>query len=163
MLDVRCLFISKSKSHYFDLSLCYVCVCLRPLPVMCQWLSALVAASGSIRPQPRGVPAGKCSKPVQGDWVLPRQGKNGSPPAGREATEDPRHPSPLFALPEACQASSGTPTHTFKTVAAERNYTDHRMPPHLRPDLGPKQTRKTKRTVIQTIFAGTVSLERDIG
>lgn len=26
------------------------------------------------------------------------------------------------------------------------------MPPHLRPDLGPKQTRKTKRALIQTIL-----------
>lgn len=73
-------------------------------------VSVIVSAYDDVRPQPRGVPTGESSRPSQGDWVLPHRA-NGSPPAGREATEDPCHPLPLFALPELCQASSGK-THT---------------------------------------------------
>ncbi|TNN83895.1 hypothetical protein EYF80_005766 [Liparis tanakae] len=58
--------------------------CVSGVSVECQWLSA------GVEIQPRGVPTGKSSGPRQGDWVLPH-GANGSPPAGREATEDPCH------------------------------------------------------------------------
>lgn len=120
-------------------------------------MSVIVNAYDGVRPQPRGVPAGESSRPSQGDWVLPHRA-NGSPPAGREATEDPCHPLPLFALHEPCQASSGenahkhTRLHTHLKPRTWRELSDHRMPPHLRPDLGPKQTKKTKRALIQTIL-----------
>lgn len=120
-------------------------------------VSVIVSAYDGVRPQPRGVPTGESSGPSQGDWVLPHRA-NGSPPAGREATEDPCHPLPLFALSEVCQASSGK-THTNTHERAHtlkpgtwKELSDHRMPPHLRPDLGPKQTKKTKRALIQTIL-----------
>lgn len=76
-------------------------------------VSVIVSAYDGVRPQPRGVPTGESSRPSQGDWVLPHRA-NGSPPAGREATEDPCHPLPLFALSALCQASGGkahTNTH----------------------------------------------------
>ena len=92
-------------------------------------------------------------------------GQNGSPPAGREATEDPCHPLPLFALPELCQASSGkthtnTRARTHLKLGTWKELSDHRMPPHLRPDLGPKQTKKTKRALIQTILLALLPWNR---
>lgn len=33
---------------------------------------------------------------------------------------------------------------------------DQRVPPHLRPHLGPKQTKKTKRALIQTILLAKI-------
>lgn len=85
--------------------------------------------------------------PSQGAWALLQ--------AGREATEDPCHPSPLFALPELCQAKC-TQTHThLKTIMP--------APPHPRPDLGPKETKENKACAHSDDFAGTAPLEQDVG
>lgn len=119
-------------------------------------VSVIVSAYDGVRPQPRGVPSAESSGPSQGDWVLPRRA-NGSSPAGREATEDPCHPLPLFALPlssakrAAVKTHTHTHTHTLKR-GTWKELSHPRMPPHLRPDLGPKQTKKTKRALIQTIL-----------
>lgn len=160
----------KRQSHLILTQPCVMCVC----EASASDVSVIVSAYDGIRPQPRGVPTGESSGLSQGDWVLPRRA-NGFPPAGREATEDPCHPLPLFALPELCQASSGkthtntararthTLTHTHLELVTWKELSDHRMPPHLRPDLGPKQTKKNKACTHSDDSAGTAPLERDIG
>lgn len=114
-------------------------------------VSMIVSVHDGAWPQPRGVPTGESGRPSQGDWVLPLRA-NGSPPAGREATEDPCHPLPLFALPRLCQASGGKAHTNTRAHTPWKELSDHRMPPHLRPDLGPKQTKKTERALIQTML-----------
>lgn len=117
-----------------------------PVSASASDVSVIVSAYDDIRPQPRGLPTGEGCVRVTGCSLT---GQNGSPPAG--------HPLPLFALPEVCQASgskthTNTHAHTHLKVGTWKELSDHRMPPHLRPDLGPKQTRKTKRALIQTIL-----------
>lgn len=127
---------------------------------MCQWLSALTTASGLSQEEfPLERAAGQAR--ATGCSLT---GQNGSTPAGQEATEDPCHPLPLFALPELCQASSGkTHTHTHLKLGTWKELFNHRMPPHLRPNLGPTQTKKTKHALIQTILLAMLPLERDVG
>lgn len=117
-----------------------------PVSASASDVSVIVSAYDDIGPQPRGLPTGEGRVRVTGCSLT---GQNGSPPAG--------HPLPLFALPEVCQASgskthTNTHAHTHLKVGTWKELSDHRMPPHLRPDLGPKQTRKTKRALIQMIL-----------
>lgn len=124
----------------------------KPLLVMCHWLSKLTTASCLSQ---EDFPLATTGRSHSGQKKI----KNGSPPAGREATEDPCHPSSLFALLEPCQASGSSAAHTnthahahLLNLATWKELWDRTTPPHLRPNLGLKQTKKTKRALIRTIL-----------
>lgn len=118
-------------------------------------VSVTVGACYGVGPQPRGLPTGESCGPRLG---VPLQGGNGSPPAGREATEDPCHPAPLFALAARCQASGSkmqpnTHAHAHLQVGGHgRNYLiieHHHIQDHILAQNGQK---KTKCALIQSVL-----------
>lgn len=139
------------------LILTQVCVMLRVCEASASDVSVIVSAYDGVRPQPRGsshwreqqAEPGRMGAPSQGKWLSSSwaRGHWGSlPPIATVCTP--------WALPSGQRqnAHKHTRVHTHLELGTWKELSDHRMPPHLRPDLGPKQTRKTKRALIQTIL-----------
>lgn len=115
-------------------------LCAKPLPMMCQWLSALAMASGlSQEDFPLARAAGR-------DWVFPRR-------AGMAPLQLGQRPPRIPAIQRHCLHSqrgakrvavkcdqTHTPTHTPSSGGTWKEWSDHRTPSNPRPHLGPKRT-----------------------
>lgn len=86
-------------------------------------------------------------------WVPPSWGEVALLQLGERPQRIPAtHRHCLHAQSCARQAThTNTHAHTLKVVTW-RELSNHRMPPHLRANLGPEQTKKTKRSLIRTIL-----------
>lgn len=110
-------------------------VSARPLPVMCQCLSAPAMPP----PQPRGVPAGGSGCSSKSDLGAPSQGRVGSTPGWAGSHRGSQPPNAAFCNPPSPHTLPGD-THTH--VHTHLQY--HGTPPHPRPDLGPEKTKQNK-------------------
>lgn len=142
------------------------CVCSAPASDV----SVIVSAYNGVRPQPRGLPTGESCRPRQGDWVLPRRAKKWLSSSWARGHRGSLLPISTVCTPRALPSerqkkkkNARAHAHTHLKVATWKELSDHRMPPHLRPDLGPKQTKKTKRALIQTILLALLPWNGTLG
>lgn len=101
------------------------------------------SAKRSSRWQEQRATPGRLGAPSRGKWLSSSwaRGHRGSlPPIATVCTPRP--------VPSQQRTHTHTQVHTHLKLWHERELSDHRIPPHLRPDLGQKQTKKTKRALI---------------